>query len=267
MLSKKNKNKSIAIVVVFVALLIWWSVLRFSPNEYYHLVWAASYQVLVISAGFIGVILAMDWGSHRSVMGKALMSFAIGAFFQAFGQTTFSIYNLFLETDIPYPSLADVGYFGSIPLYILGTLFLAKASGIKVSLKSFQKKVVAIVFPVLMLIVSYVAFLKDYDFDWAAPVRMLLDFGYPFGQAIYVSIAILTLSLSKGLLGGLMKNKIFFLLSALIVQYVADFNFLYQAIQGTWVNGSYGDLIYMAAYFLLAMSLLQFNVAYIKQGK
>ena len=96
---------------------------------------------------------------------------------------------------------------------------------------------------------------------------MLLDFGYPFGQAIYVSIAILTLSLSKGLLGGLMKNKIFFLLSALIVQYIADFNFLYQAIQGTWVNGGYGDLIYMTAYFLLAMSLLQFNVDYIKQGK
>ncbi|EKD75881.1 MAG: hypothetical protein ACD_43C00286G0012 [uncultured bacterium] len=262
-----KKNKSVAIVIIFSALLVWWLVLNFFSNEYNPLIWAASYQILVIIAGFIGVMLAMGWGGHRSVMGKALISFALGAFFQAFGQTTFSIYNLFLETDIPYPSLADVGYFGSIPLYILGTLFLAQASGIKVSLKSFQKKLVAIVFPVLMIVVSYVAFLKDYEFDWSAPLRMLLDFGYPFGQAIYVSIAILTLSLSKGLLGGLMKNKIFFLLSALIVQYIADFNFLYQAIQGTWVNGGYGDLIYMTAYFLLAMSLLQFNVDYIKQGK
>jgi hypothetical protein len=264
MLTREKKFGTYTILLFF-GLLAWWIVLRFVDSEYSHLAWAASYQILAVVAGVSGLLFAKGWGGTRSVMGKALLSFAFGAFLQVFGQTTFSIYNLFLKTEIPYPSLADLGYFGSIPLYIMGTLYLAKASGVTVSLKSLQRKLVAIIFPLLMIIISYVAFLKDYEFVWTAPLKIVLDFGYPFGQAIYVSIAILTLSLSKGLLGGLMKKRIIILLCALIVQYIADFNFLYQAIQGTWINGGYGDVIYMSAYFLLALSLLKLSTSYIKQ--
>ena len=38
-----------------------------------------------------------------------------------------------------------------------------------------------------------------------------------------------------------MKNSLTFLMMALVVQYFADFNFLYQAANSTWINGGYGD--------------------------
>ena len=114
-----------------------------------------------------------------------------------------------------------------------------------------------------MLIFSYFFFLRDYQFDWSNPLKIFLDFGYPLGQAIYVSIAILTYVLSKGVLGGVMKPKILFLVFALIIQYLADYNFLLQAANSTWQNGGYGDLIYLIAYLLMALSLLQLKVKYI----
>lgn len=265
----KNISHKVATLtaVTYVVLFAAWIGLRFVEEGSRELLyWGATYQVLAIIGAVSGMVLAIGWGGYKSVMGKMLIAFSLGAFLQTFGQTTFSIYNLFLKTEIPYPSVADIGYFGSIPLYIIGTIYLAKASGVKVSLRSYQRKIFAIGVPVVMLIISYVEFLRDYSFEDGVNLRVLLDFGYPFGQAVYVSVAILTLSLTTGVLGGLMRKKILALVGALIVQYAADFNFLFQALQGTWVNGGYGDLIYMTSYFLLAMTILQFNANSLQQN-
>ena len=88
-----------------------------------------------------------------------------------------------------------------------------------------------------MLAVGYFLFLQGYEFDWSDPLKVFLDFGYPFGQAIYVSIAILTYLLSRGILGGIMKGKILFILFALCMQFLSDYTFLYQSSKGTWSVG------------------------------
>lgn len=100
-------------------------------------------------------------------------------------------------------------------------------------------------------------FLRDYEFDFSDPLRVFLDFGYPFGEAIYISIAILTYTLSRKLLGGVMKSRILLIIFAFVVQYIAESNFLYQTLQETWVNGGYGDYIYFLAYFIMTLGLIQ----------
>jgi hypothetical protein len=197
-------------------------------------------------------------------MGRAILAFAIGLLLQTFGQTVFSFYNLVSQVEIPYPSLADLGFFGSIPLYVYGTLMLAKASGVNVSLKTFSSKIQAIVIPLVLLGFSYSLFLRGYEFDWSSPLRVFLDFGYPLGQAFYVSLALLAYLLTKKTLGGIMKNKVLFILIALVVQYVADYNFLTQAYAGTWQNGGYGDLIYLTAYLFMAIGLIQLKPEFIR---
>ena len=107
-------------------------------------------------------------------------------------------------------------------------------------------------------------FLQKYEFDWGQPLKIFLDFGYPFGQAIYVSLALLTYTLSKSVLGGIMKKKILFILFAFLMQYVADYNFLFQSSRGTWANGGYGDFLYFLAYFLMTLGLL--NLQNIQQS-
>jgi hypothetical protein len=255
-------------VALFALLTAWWLGVAGSnttgESGHAELLWGASYQAVAIWGGLFGLFAAGTWGGRRSVMGRAILAFAIGLLLQTFGQTVFSFYNLVSQVEIPYPSLADLGFFGSIPLYVYGTLMLAKASGVNVSLKTFSSKIQAIVIPLVLLGFSYSLFLRGYEFDWSSPLRVFLDFGYPLGQAFYVSLALLAYLLTKKTLGGIMKNKVLFILIALVVQYVADYNFLTQAYAGTWQNGGYGDLIYLTAYLFMAIGLIQLKPEFIR---
>jgi len=204
----------------------------------------------------VGVLASRRWGGLKSVMGKSLFFLALGMFAQTWGQTVFSLYNLILRVEVPYPSLADVGYFGAIPLYIVGISFLAKAAGVRFGLKSAGSWFMAIAVPLGLLVVGYVLFLKNYTVDLVSPLTTFLDFGYPLGQALYVSIALMTFGMSRKFLGGVMRVKILAILLALVVQFFADYTFLYQSLNGLWVNGGFGDYLYLAAYFLMTLGLI-----------
>ena len=200
----------------------------------------------------------------KSIMGRAITALSAGLLFQVLGQSVFSYYNLFAGVEMPYPSLADLGYFGSIPFYTYGILMLAKASGIKLTWESFLRQIRFTVIPAVVLGFSYFHFLRGYEFDWTAPLKTFLDFGYPLGQAFYVSLALLAYLLSRKTLGGAMKTKVLFILAALAVQYLADYNFLYQVTNETWGVSGYGDVIYLTGYFLMALGLIQLRMRLIR---
>lgn len=261
-----NLAKKLA-VLLFLALTIWWfiiAVLWENQSVDANLLWGASYQLMAVVGVIFGMLVSRSWGGTQSIMGKTILFYALGLLLQVLGQSVFSYYNLILQVEIPYPSLADLGYFLSIPVYVYATALLAKAAGAGISLKALHKKVLAIIIPAVILAASYFVFLKGYEFDWESPLRMFLDFGYPLGQALYVSLALLVYVLSKNFLGGLMKPKILIVLFALAIQYIADYNFLTQAYHGTWVNGGYGDFIYLLAYFLMTLALVNLGSAYEK---
>ncbi len=252
-------------VFLFSGLFLWWMILTAANGtDEAKGLWGAAYQVVALWGGVWGLLIAKTWGGMKSIMGRAITAFSIGLLLQVFGQSVFSFYNLVASVEMPYPSLADVGFFGSIPFYAYGIFNLARASGIKISLKSASNKLQAVIIPLVILGLSYLYFLKGYEFDWSAPIRVFLDFGYPLGQAFYVAMALLTYLLSKKTLGGIMKNKVLFILLALAIQYLADYNFLYQAYAGTWGVSAYGDVIYLVAYFLMALGLIQLKSDFIK---
>ena len=166
-----------------------------------------------------------------------------------------------MHNEIPYPSIADAGYFLSVIFYILGIFTLTKITGAFIKLRAFRYKIFAVLVPVGMLIVSKYFFLTGYEFDWGSPLRIFLDFGYPLGEAFYVSIAILAIIYSHNTLGGIMRVPLIVLMVALIVQYIAEFNFLVQALNGTWTNGGYGDILYLVSYFIMTISLIRITTA------
>src|SRR3989344_4625787 len=244
--------------LLFIVFSVWWVILYFyyeAGLTQQNLYWAASYQAIALWGGIFGLFSSRRWGGYRSLMGRGIIYFSIGLLLQSFGQSAFSYYTTILGVDIPYPSIADIGYFGSAIFYILGIVSIAKVAGVGVRLQNLGGKALVLLIPVLILIFSYVFFLSSYTFDWSSPLRIFLDFGYPLGEALYVSMAILALILSRNILGGVMKNSLTFLMMALVMQYFAEFNFLYQAANGTWVNGGYGDFLYTSSYFFMAIGL------------
>ncbi len=259
---KKEWQAKVALLL-FILISIWWIYTQFQPlDDINHEYFGNVYGVVALWGAICGIVTSVKWGGIKSLMGRALLCFSFGLLAQEFGQLAYSYYIHVLHIDIPYPSIGDIGFFGTIPFYILGALFLAKASGGKVSMSSFVNKIQALLIPLVLLAVGYTLFLKDYEFDFSAPLKIFLDFGYPLGQAIYISIAILTYTLTRNLLGGVMKNKVMFFIIAFLAQFLADYVFLF--FQSSYYPGGFIDYFYLLSYFLMAMAILQAKTVYSK---
>lgn len=259
MQAKYKKLLTLLLASIYLLFVVWWLLLRiYSYSDDSRQLFAATYGIVALMGGVIGLIIAKRWGFLKSLIGKALVMFSLGLFAQEFGQLSYSYYIYYLHTDVPYPSWGDLGYFLSIPLYIVGTLYLARASGMSITLKSFKSRLQALLLPLLLLGATYYVFLVGHEIDLEHPLTTFLDFGYPFGEAVYLSLCLLTFLFTRKVLGGVMKSKVKLVLISLVFQYIADTTFLYQAKAGTWYAGGINDLMYLTAYTLMTYALLSF---------
>lgn len=253
------------VFAVFLVVTIWWVWVKPFNSEVFvnaKNYWSASYEVISLLGGIFGIIISNRWGGYKSFLGRAILAFSVGLLLQTFGQVVYNYYTLVKQIAAPYPSLGDVGYFGSIPAYVYGSILLGRVSGFKVSFKSFHNQMLAILFPLLMVTGSYLTFLKAYQFDWSSPIKVFLDFGYPLGQAVYVSIALLALFMSRKFLGGIMRKPLVLLLVALVVQYICDTDFLYKANNGIWYPGGPGDFLYAVSYLIMTFGLIYIGLTF-----
>lgn len=256
----------IASIGIFVVLLFFWLRINFGSlgGNINRQIWAASYQVLALIGGFLGLFYSTLWGGTKSYIGRGILLLSIGLLFQSFGQSVYSYFIFYQHVEVPYPSIGDIGFFGSVIMYIWAITQFAKASGVSIKSKYFKHKTAIFLLPVILLVVSYIFFLKGYEFDTSNILKIILDFGYPFGEAIYVSIALVALIFCRNLLGGIMKKPLFFLLIAFIFQYISDFMFLYQSNNGTWSAGGIDDLMYATSYLLMTIGVVNIGKVFLK---
>ncbi len=253
-------------LIIFLAFTAWWIYIKsfdIETTRNMRQLWGATYQILAFYGAIVGFTISHRWGGYKSMLGRALLAFSFGLLLQTFGQSYSSYYVYFYNVESPaYPSIGDIGFFGSVISYIYGIVLLSKLSGIRVSLQKMQNKAWIIVIPAIILIGSYMFFLKGYEFDWSNKIKIFLDFGYPLGQAFYVSMAIMALFLTRNVLGGIMKKPILFLIFALLFQYFSDFFFLYEANKGIWYVGNINDFLYSASYLIMTLSLIMFGITF-----
>src|SRR5579872_6655593 len=181
----KNEITAKIAVAIFLIFALSWLYLQLfvDKSNLDYQIWGSLYGLLALWGAICGLFLSKKWGGFKSVTGKAIIFFSLGLFAQEFGQLVYSYYTYFAKIAIPYPSLGDVGYFGSIPLYILAVFYLGRAAGVTIKLQSIKHQLFAILIPALMLAFGYWMFLRDYKFDFSHPLTVFLDFGYPLGEA------------------------------------------------------------------------------------
>lgn len=266
--SSKSKLITKLVIALFVLLTAFWVYMTVAhQSSGYRLTFGATYGLMALVGAVYGFSQARHWGGHKSALGQTILLLAAGLAFAEFGQLVFSYYNIVKQVDIPYPSLADIGFFGNIPLYILAGISLGRTAGARLSLRKAGVKLVAFVIPAISLFSAYYFFLQDYDFSQSTGLQTFLNFGYPLGQATYVAIALFVFLAVNGKLGGLMRTRILMVIAAFVTQFAADFNFLYQSSHGTWINGGYGDMLYLIAYFVMTISLIRLCAPITVQAK
>ena len=137
----KNKFQIWSALSIFVIISSWFlyiHTLDFNSSLRTRQAWGSLYQIMAVFGGVIGLAVSHKWGGNKSLLGKAIMFFSIGLLLQSFGQTVDSYYNFFKNATIPYPSLGDLGFMGSVVAYIAGAAYLMKATGFGFSIKSLK---------------------------------------------------------------------------------------------------------------------------------
>jgi hypothetical protein len=168
MLSAILKNKLAYFLLIFYILLVLWWVfiqvwgLRETEQNF---AFGVVYALIALFGGINGVIISRHWGGWSSKVGMGIMLFSFGLFGEFFGQIVWSYYNIIAQVAVPYPSLADIGFFSIIPLYSWGMYSFAAASGAKFTFKTLKGKLYAFAIPLIMLIISYLLFVKDLSID------------------------------------------------------------------------------------------------------
>lgn len=252
------------IASIFVLLTFYWlyiSYLGFSDNDHV-LYFTLIYPMIAVIGGVAGLVYGQKWGGFKSALGKSISLLSLGLLAQFLGQLLYNYYVVFLGVEVPYPSIGDISYFASVLLYLAGVWHLALVGGVRLTFTSLKGRILAIIVPLAMLCLSYYLLLSDYDFESSGVSLIFLDFGFPVGQALFVSLALLVLLTSKNILAGIMRPAIILLTIALVAQFIADFLFSYLYSSGHDVYML--DYLYAAAYFLMAFALVSIGNMFYK---
>src|SRR3989344_1829580 len=254
----KQSKLTLLLVIFYLILLLWWLKIFFSgqktDDENY--IFGLAYGFMALIGGVNGLLVSRIWGGFHSLIGRGVSFLSIGLLCYFFGQTTWSFYNLILRVEVPYPSLADFGYFSVIPVYTYAAYCFARASGAKNNFNKLKGKIIALIIPLVMLSTTYFFFLHDMEINFSDPIKTFLDFGTPLGYSVVISMTLIAYFLSKNMLGGAMKSRILIVIGALIFQNITDNTFLYQYSTGSYYNAGINDLMFATAFALMSISLI-----------
>lgn len=246
-------------------LLTYWILLQFSQQQtsIWNYLFSICFSLVPFIGGIMGLFLSKSWGFLSSAIGRTVLYISSGLFFWGVGSMIFGYYNIFLHISAPYPSLADVSYILSWPLWGIGIINLSHATGVKFSLRKVKGKLFLFIIPIIMIALSYYLLViiarAGSISDFSGGIKVFFDLAYPIGDVVILSLAVLIYGLSFSYLGGRYKSSIVILILGFILNYVADFVFSYTTTVNTFFVGDFGDLIFALAMFSLTFGILGFS--------
>lgn len=252
--------------------MIFWILLFLShqTNSFWNYFYSFAFSLVPLIAGFTGCFLAKEWNWFKSAIGKGIFFISLGSLFWGAGSMVWSYYNFFMDVPAPYPSLADIGFFLSLPLWVLGVVNLSKTTGVKFSFKKRIGKILLLILPIITIVASYYLLVVVarsgilIPIDSSFNLKLFLDLIYPTGDVIILSLALLIFGLSINYLNGLYKYSILSILFGFGAMYIADFVFSYTTTLNIFYNGNFGDLIFTLALSLISFGVLGFTYSKIK---
>jgi hypothetical protein len=246
--------------VLFIFFIGWFSWLYFEDTtsataNFY----SNTYGIIPLLGGVYGLVTASRWSGFRSTVGKAVIFLSLGLVTWGCGMVIWLYFNIVLGVAVPYPSLADVAFIISWPLWAVGAAYLSIATGARFGLEELKGKIGLIIVPCVIVAFSYYflvvlarqGVLSIYD----GSVKTFFDLAYPIGDIVILTISLLIFGLSYKYLGGILKWAIYLILAAFIVNYFADFTFSYTTTLGTYYNGSLADVLFVTAMTLLSSGI------------
>lgn len=203
----------------------------------------------VVSAFFA---LKRYWDNLWSRLSRIWLCFTLGMLLWFLGETTWAIYALIFNVEIPYPSIADAFWLiGYIPLLI------AVDSYIRLFRAALSKKLYFICAAVVSAVsIAFFAILTPPIIAAEENVLTLsISLAYPVLDLILLAEAILgllifTVTRLKGRIGGAWL----FINAGIVMNVIGDILFGYATSQETYFPGHPADLFFYWGYILFALA-------------
>ena len=272
----KLNSQALFILGIYFALLIFWlcsslfvtgnshfSLLTllngFKQNTQYGYIFAFTYAFIPLSGSIIGFTIAKKWGFFKDNVGKAVFFFSLSLFSWAMGEFVWSYYNFFMNSNVPYPSWSDVGFVLNYPLWGIGMVYFGKASGANLGLQKTSRKLLLILIPILVSLVSWyvmVVLARGGSItSGGGALKVFFDIAYPAGDVILLTMGLLIFGLSFRYWSAQLKWPIIVILLGILAEYITDFGFAYTTTLGTFYNGCLDDFAYATTFMILSIAV------------
>ena len=243
-------------LVVCLLYIVWWlgiNKLDWPNRDNY----TDTYSLVALTGAIAGIVAGRKWGLFHSKFGRVLGFFALGLLGQFFGQLIYALYFRVGDVELAFPSVGDIPFLITGIFYFLGVYNLLKVIVYKGNIfKPWIILVTSILATALLLWLMYISFLNIALQDERGTIYSLTNASYSIIQAFYFLLGLVALMQARRMSGGKMLKPVAIMLVALIMQYLADFSFLYQAYHDTWEAAASNDLFYVIAYGAMALSIL-----------
>lgn len=226
---------------------------------------ALSLSVTPFIAGYFGFGVAKHWGGIKSLLGKAILSLSTGLLLWASGNFIWAYYNIVKHVAAPYPSLADAGYGLGVLFWILSTVYLGRALGVAILVRSKPKlKWAAVIFALASIALSYALFIGvarggDLGFQTTERLKAFFDMYYPLTDVCSLLVITSVLIVSAKYIGGLLRRPILTILLGMLASYIYDLTFSYATTKGTYANGQFSDIFLLIATVALSFAIVMFG--------
>ena len=199
--------------------------------------------------------LAARRGLGRQRLGWALL--AISAVAWGAGEIVWSVYEVGLGLEVPFPSAADIGFLGAIPLAAAGMLaFFSTPRGTSTRLRLWLDGAIVLL---ALFFVAWTLGLKSVYEDLDDPIVVkLINMAYPIGDILIITILVLAIRRARNDVQG----SLLLLLGGLGANALADSAFAYLTASGQYgAIGSVLDAGWVAGYGMIALAALLPSIA------
>jgi two-component system sensor histidine kinase/response regulator len=168
------------------------------------------------------------------------------------GEIVWSVYEVGLGVEVPYPSAADIGFVGAIPLAVAGILaFSHTPRGTSVGLRLWLDR--AIVFLALLFVAWELGLNIVFNDAEDSLLERLIDLSYPIGDIAIGTVLVLAIRRATDE----QQGRLFLLLGGLAANAVADSAFAYLTATGAYgAIGSVLDAGWVIGYLMIALAAL-----------
>ena len=168
------------------------------------------------------------------------------------GQAVWCFYELVQGREVPFPSLADLGYLLAVPLALAAMLaFFSPPVGWTSRVRA---AVDGLIVAASLLLISWETALGSvYRGGQGGPLKQAIALAYPLGDVMIISVVVLVAGRSRSVA----RLPLGWIAAALVALAVSDSAFAYLTQVGDYATGNPVDAGWVAGYLLLLLAALK----------